>query len=134
MNIILTSTGFENKITLQKIKKIINKRFKNLKMLVIPVARKYEYSKEKYLNDFLELGLVKENIYFFYDENPELYCNLKIDLIYVCGGNTFLLKKCLKDSNFEDSIMKYIKKRSNLFGCKCRNTYCYFKYRACKIF
>ena len=130
MNIILTSTGFENKVTLKKIKIIINNSFNNLKMLVIPVARKYEYNQEKYLDDYLKLGFMKENIYFFDDENPELYRNLKIDLIYVCGGNTFLLKKCLKDSNFEDSIMKYIKNRSNIFRCKCRNTHCYFKYRA----
>lgn len=46
MKIILTSTGLENEVTLKKIKNIVNDDFKNIKMLVIPVARKYEYSQK----------------------------------------------------------------------------------------
>lgn len=126
MNVILTSTGFENIVTLRKITKIINKDFKNLKMLVIPVARKYEYSKEKYLKDYINLGFKKENIYFFDDENPEVFRNLNIDLIYVCGGNTFLLQKCLRESDFEKDIVEYVRQRCNIFRCKRGNTcrYC----------
>lgn len=126
MKIILTSTGFENEITLKKIKEIINNDFKDMKMLVIPVARKYEYNQEKYLNDYINLGFRKENVYFFDDENPDLYKNLDIDLIYACGGNTFLLKKCLKDANFEEEIIEYVKKRCSIYRCKCGHTYCYF--------
>ena len=126
MNVILTSTGFENLVTLRKITKIINKDFKNLKMLVIPVARKYEYSKEKYLKDYINLGFKKENIYFFDDENPEVFRNLNIDLIYVCGGNTFLLQKCLRESDFEKDIVEYVRQRCNIFRCKRGNAcrYC----------
>lgn len=126
MNIILTSTGFENTKALDKIKKIINIPFENLKMLVIPTARKYEYRKEKYLKDYIDLGFKKENVYFFDDEKPDLYRNLHIDLLYVCGGNTFLLKDCLQKSNFEKDIITYVRNRSNIFRSKCRNTYCYF--------
>ena len=125
MKVILTSKGFENEKTLNKIKKIINKPFKEIKMLVIPVARKYEYKREKYLTDYIELGFEATNIIFFDDENPDLYRNLNIDLIYICGGNTFLLKKCLKESDFEKDILEYINKRCNVFSCKCWNTYCY---------
>lgn len=109
MNIILTSTGFENTVTLKKITKIINKNFNRLRMLVIPTARKYKYNKEKYLNDYIKLGFKKENIYFFNDEEPKNYKNLDIDLIYVCGGNTFLLQYYLKKCDFEKEIIKYIK-------------------------
>lgn len=126
MNIILTSTGFENLVTLAKIIKVIGSTFEKLRMLVIPVARKYEYSQEKYLNDYINLGFKKDNIFFFDDEDPELSRNLNIDIIYVCGGNTFLLQKCLKESNFNKDIIKYVKKRSNILGSKCRNTYCNF--------
>lgn len=125
MNVILTSTGFENLVTLRKITKIINKDFNNLKMLVIPVARKYEYSEEKYLNDYINLGFKKENIYFFDDENPEVFRNLNIDLIYVCGGNTFLLQKCLQESDFEKDIVEYARQRCNIFRCKRGNACCY---------
>lgn len=64
MNVILTSTGFENETTLKKITRIINKTFENIRMLVVPVARKNEYSQEKYLKDYIDLGFKKENIYF----------------------------------------------------------------------
>lgn len=124
MKVILTSTGFENEESLNKIKQIIEIPFNQIKMLVIPVARKFEYNKEKYTNDYIKLGFKKENIYFFDDDKPELYTNLNIDLIYVCGGNTFLLKKCLKESDFEKNIIEYVKnKRGNIFRSKCWNTY-----------
>jgi len=49
MNIILTSTGFELEEVVEKIKSVLNKPFEDVKMLVIPQARKYVYNKEKYL-------------------------------------------------------------------------------------
>ena len=73
-------------------------------MLVIPTARKNEYNKEKYMLDYINLGFVSDNIIFFNDENPNSYKNLDIDLIYVCGGNTFLLQKYLKKSGFNEEI------------------------------
>lgn len=134
MNIILTSKGFENIESLNKIKKIITISFDKIKMLVIPIARKYEYKQDKYLEDYIKLGFKKENIYFFNDENPNLYRNLKIDLIYICGGNTFKLKYLLKKSNFEKDIKKYIKQRSNISRSKCRKSYCYIKHKTCRVF
>lgn len=116
MKIILTSTGFERENVVNKIRKVISKSFENIRMLVIPTARKYEYNKEKYMQDYINLGFKKENVYFFDDENAAYYINLDIDLIYVCGGNTFLLKKCLKESNFECQIKKYIKNGVIYFG------------------
>jgi len=77
-------------------------------MLVIPIARKYEYKKKKYLDDYISIGFKEENIYFFNDEEPEKYRNLNLDLIYVCGGNTFLLKDCLNKSDFEKDIIEYV--------------------------
>ncbi len=109
MNVILTSTGFENTVTLKKISNAIGKNFNCLRMLVIPTARKYEYNKEKYLNDYIKLGFKKENVYFFDDEEPQKYRKLDIDLIYVCGGNTFLLQYCLKKCDFEKDIIQYVK-------------------------
>lgn len=104
----LTSAGFENEIVVENIKRIIKKPFKEIKMLVIPTARKNEYNKEKYMLDYINLGFVSDNIIFFNDENPNSYKNLDIDLIYVCGGNTFLLQKYLKKSGFNEEIKKYI--------------------------
>ena len=43
MKVILTSKGFENEITLKKIMDKIEKKIEDIRMLVIPTARKYEY-------------------------------------------------------------------------------------------
>ena len=115
MNIILTSTGFELEEVVEKIKSILNKPFETIRMLVIPQARKYIYNKDKYISDYVKIGFKEPNIIMFDDENPHKYKDLDIDLIYVCGGNTFLLQDCILKSKFDSEIKKYINKRSCIF-------------------
>ena len=52
MKVILTSKGFENKLVFNKIMNLINIDIKEIRMLVIPTARKNEYKKEKYIKDY----------------------------------------------------------------------------------
>lgn len=108
MKIILTSKGFENEIVFNKIISKINMKISEIKMLVIPTARKNEYNKEKYMKDYIKLGFNPQNIYFFDDEMPEKFKSLNIDVIYMCGGNTFTLKHYLKKSDFEKYIYNYL--------------------------
>lgn len=115
MNIILTSTGFELDQVINKIQNILEMPFENIKMLVIPQARKYEYNKEKYVNDYVRIGFKESNIIMFDDEKPDKYKNLDIDMIYVCGGNTFLLQDCILKSEFDSEIKKYINNRCYVF-------------------
>lgn len=96
MKVILTSKGFENIKVFNKIKKQLNIEIDKVRMLVIPIARKGRYNKEKYMKDYIELGFKEENVYFFDDEHPQEFEDLDIDIIYVCGGNTFELKHYLK--------------------------------------
>ncbi len=110
MNIILTSSGLIYEEVITKVKNMILKPFCDLKMLVIPTARKEEYNKDKYIQDYINLGFRKSNIIMFDDENSNKYCNLDIDIIYVCGGNTFLLQKYLLETKFDIEIKKYIEK------------------------
>lgn len=76
MKIILTSKGFENEIVFNKIISKINMKISEIKMLVIPTARKNEYNKEKYMKDYIKLGFNPQNIYFFDDEMPEKFKSL----------------------------------------------------------
>lgn len=110
MKVILTSKGFENEITLKKIMDKIEKKIEDIRMLVIPTARKYEYKQDKYLKDYIELGFKEENIVFFDDDNIEKYIDLDIDMIFVCGGNTFILKHYLEKSGFIKYIYDYLEK------------------------
>lgn len=116
MKVILTSKGFENESVFNKIISKINIEINKIRMLVIPIARKNEYKKEKYMRDYLELGFKEENVYFFDDENPQKFENLDIDVIYVCGGNTFTLKHYLKKSGFEKNIYDYLNKGVTYIG------------------
>ena len=124
----------EGIVTKEKVEDVLHKYFgKNVKFKHDDIKcyageEVYEYSKEKYLRDYINLGFKKENIYFFDDENPEEFRNLNIDLIYVCGGNTFLLQKCLRESDFEKDIIEYVRQRCNIFGFQCGNTCCYCYY------
>jgi len=115
MNIILTSTGLEREEVIEKIKIILNKSFETVRMLVVPQARKYVYNKEKYISDYVKIGFKESNIIMFDDDNPDKYNDLDIDLIYVCGGNTFLLQECILKSGFDTIIKEYINKRSCIF-------------------
>lgn len=109
VKVILTSKGFENKLVFNKIMNIINIDIRKIRMLVIPTARKNEYKKEKYMKDYIELGFKEENIIFFDDKKANQFSKLNIDIIYVCGGNTFVLKHYLKKSGFEKSIYEYLR-------------------------
>ena len=40
----------------------IEKKIEDIRMLVIPTARKYEYKQNKYLKDYIGLGFKEENI------------------------------------------------------------------------
>ncbi len=106
--IILTSTGFTNNEVVCKIKKILDTSFEETKVLIIPTARKNIYNKEKYANSFLDIGFKRDNLVFFDDEKANLFKQLDIDMIYVCGGNTFLLQKHILECGFDKEIKKYV--------------------------
>ena len=107
--IILTSTGLENKEVIDNIFNIVGS-FEKIKMLVIPQARLGDYNKTKYLNDYIEIGFKENNIFFLDDIDTYKFEDLNIDMFYVCGGNTFLLKKFLSDTKFDKAILHYISK------------------------
>lgn len=65
----------------------------------------------------MKIGFKESNIIMFDDERLDDYKNLDIDLIYVCGGNTFLLQECILKSGLDAVIKDYINKRCCIFRC-----------------
>lgn len=97
MKVILTSTGLEN----NKFKNIVlewTKSKKEKKAIFIPTAATFPDAIEvlpKCLNDLLNLGIKKDNI-FVYDLFKKVSVEelLDYDIIYICGGNTpYLLER-----------------------------------------
>lgn len=83
-SIILSSLGFDNDKIISEIERIRKKKICDIRMLVIPTARRNIYNKDKYLKDYINIGFNPKNVYFFDDQEPELSINLDIDIIYVC--------------------------------------------------
>lgn len=108
MKIILSSTGFASPASAEKIKNELGDSMSELKVLFIPCAIVLPTRRGKFFSMMKKAGFERENTYVFESEKPELYKNLDIDLIYVCGGNTFLLVDKIKKSGFGDEIKKYI--------------------------
>ena len=110
MKLLLTSKAFGNETINKKMKENIKIDIKEARLLFIPTALGGLYSYHKYLPEVINFGFKKENIIIFNEKNASQYTNLDIDVIYVCGGNTFTLLKLIKECEFDKDILNYLKK------------------------
>lgn len=107
MKIVLTSKAFGDKCATDNVLNKINKEVALLKVLLVATPC-FPYGPEKYLKELMDCGIKGENIVIFNHEEPEKYCDLDIDIVYVTGGNTFTGLKLIKDSEFDKEIIKYV--------------------------
>ena len=108
MTLYLTSRGFGSPVVGEKIFSHLKKEAKELRLFYIPTAR-YGYSRKNKLIEGLEAaGFQKEQIIWFDHRYPERYGDEIPDLIYVCGGNTFLLQHYMKESGFLPKLKGWI--------------------------
>ena len=122
MKLILSSCDFINensrKVILDNIEKDLNK----CKVLFIPneKATPEKIKSGKYYQRLKEDGFTnKKNIYIFDETKAKDYANLKLDLIYIGGGNTFKTMDKLRKCNFLNVIEKYIKSGVTYIGGSC---------------
>lgn len=122
MKLILSSCDFINensrKVILDNIEKDLNK----CKVLFIPneKATPEKIKSGKYYQRLKEDGFTnKKNIYIFDETKAKDYANLKLDLIYIGGGNTFKTMDKLRKCNFLNVIEKYIKSGVIYIGGSC---------------
>jgi peptidase E len=108
MKLFLTSKAFGNSVLKKKILSQLKKDVGIIKLLLIPTALSGTYPPDKYINELLVSGFTKDNIIIFDENNCKDYCNLDIDIIYVCGGNTFTLVKLINECGFGSEIVKYL--------------------------
>lgn len=118
MKLILTSNGFgaKYKHVSEKILSQININIKSAKVLLIPTAIKSVAPYDCYIRDLVEAGFSHENITVFDDENAQQFLNLPIDVIYVCGGHTFMLLRMIKACGFDKEIIKYVQNGAIYIG------------------
>ena len=108
MKLFLSSKAFGNSVVTKKILSQLKKDVGIIRLLLIPTALNGTYPPDKYIDELLVSGFCKDNIIVFHEDNCKRYCNLNIDIIYVCGGNTFTLVKLINKCGFGLEIEKYL--------------------------
>lgn len=114
MKLLLTSAGFENPKIGKEFLRLIDKPVSEIGVLFIPTAARTDeelHYVEKSKEEILDLGIKKENIYV-YNLDREINDNEleKINVIYVCGGNTFYLLYKIRESGFDKKIRGMVDK------------------------
>ena len=112
MKLILSSRDFLNDNSRKVIMDNLPKKIEECKVLFIPneKANDENLRSDKYYNRLFKDGFTnKNNIYIFDEKKTNDFKDLKLDLIYIGGGNTFATMKKIKDSNFDKEIIKYVR-------------------------
>lgn len=122
MKLILSSCDFINENSKKVILDNVEKDLSKCKVLFIPneKATPEKIKSDKYYQRLKEDGFTnKKNIYIFDENKAEEFKNLKLDLIYVGGGNTFKTMDKLRKCNFLEVISNYIKNGVTYIGGSC---------------
>jgi len=118
--LILSSAGFRNPKVKAEFFKLAGKKPETIRILFIPTASRYE-GELKYVEsdkkNFLDSGIRKENIITFDSEKPLVDKDLKnIDVVWVCGGNTFYLLKKMRETGMDKKITELVNNGALYFG------------------
>lgn len=113
--LLLTSSGF-SQIIIREFLKLANKMPKEIKLLFIPTASEAVSETQvggRYIEEekegLYDLGIEKQNVIIFnLDSNIEENKLRDIDVIYVCGGNTFYLLSKIRESGFDKRIKEMV--------------------------
>ena len=122
MKLILSSRDFLNDNSRKVIMDNLPKKIEECKVLFIPneKANDENLRSDKYYNRLFKDGFTnKNNIYIFDEKKTNDFKDLKLDLIYIGGGNTFATMKKIEDSNFDKEIIKYVRNGVIYVGGSC---------------
>jgi dipeptidase E len=111
-NLILTSTGFNNKKIQEKFLELVNVPNDKIKVIFIPTAAITENAKVMIplcKNDLLNAGVLEDNIYT-YDLDRIMSCDeiCNFNVIYVCGGTSQHLLNKMNENKFYLPLKKFL--------------------------
>lgn len=110
MKLILSSCDFSNETSKKTIIENLDKPISECRVLFIPneKADSYLIAGGLYHERVSAFGFKRENIFVFDHSRADDFKNLNIDCIYVSGGNTFGTMEKIKNSGFDEVIVKYV--------------------------
>ncbi len=111
MKLILSSCDFRNDNARKVIIENINMPVSDCRILFIPNEKATYQSihSDKYYDRMKEFGFSPEHTYIFDYYHPEAFVDLKIDVLYISGGNTFETLNRLRNCGFVNKIIDYVK-------------------------
>jgi peptidase E len=118
MKLLLTSNGWKTNKKIKKIfLKMLNKPVSEVKVLVVSVSSNTKDENKHlsyHLNELEKLGIRRENINILSKrKKPKTRV---FDVIYVCGGNTFLYMYFLRKTRWNKIIKNLVKNGCFYFG------------------
>ncbi len=115
--ILLTSAGFLNPKIAKEFINILPKKIEDIKILVISYVQNddEQYYIDKSKKELIDLGFEKiQNLNLNEDFDIEVLGDFEV--IYICGGNTYLILDKLKKTDLFDFIKKQVEKGSVFVG------------------
>lgn len=124
VKLLLTSTGFTNPNIGKRFATMLVKKPAKARVLLIPTAAYGSDCDQAVLGfvgasikQLVDLGVRPEHLVIFDAENPPKRKQLiDIDVVYVCGGNTFFLLQKLRETKFDRIIRRLVKKGAIYVG------------------
>ena len=121
MKLLLTSQGWEKNLKIKKeFLKLANKKPSKIVLFLVTTATKKDKDWKHvkfHVKELKKIGLNKKNIKVFSLNKKVESSNLKsVDLIYVCGGNTFHYLYKIRTTGLDKEIKKLVKKGVSYFG------------------
>lgn len=110
MKLLLSSCDFRNENSARCIYENLGMPADKCKVLYFPNEKANEelINSGMYHSRLNEFGFLTENIYVFNYWSPEAYFDLKVDVVYISGGNTFGTIKRIREANADALIVKLV--------------------------
>jgi len=121
MKLLLTSAGYEkNPIIGKEFLKLLNKNPSKIKVFLVTTAKRKEkdWKWVKFtLKQLEKLGILSVNVSIFSLNRRIKKEDLRDkDVIYVCGGNTFVYLDRIKKTGLDKKIKEFVQKNKIYFG------------------
>jgi peptidase E len=116
MTLYLTSTGFENECVAEGFKRVaIKKDIKNISFLVVSVQdnESYTFYFQKTMDELKNIGV--SDIDVFKLEDKAFSPLREYDVIYVCGGNTFVYMDRVRKTGLAKFIIDAVKSNRSIY-------------------
>ncbi len=120
MKLLLTSAGFEENLKIgKKFLELVDKKPGNIKIFLVTVQEKASDKKwlKRYFSNFKKIGINKDNVRIFSFDGKVKNNDLNgFDVIFVCGGNTFVYLDKIRKTRLDKAINNFTKKDGIYFG------------------